>query len=115
MALMSTGSWQCSLIQSSKFLLGLNIYKFGILRICKLWYSGRYCDFAKQLNASGYKVYGMDWIGKFGAILDAFPDLHLVDGSLVIAEVLLCFILKTWTLNQVCYLETLLSLVTENI
>jgi hypothetical protein len=27
-------------------------------------YSGRYNDFAKQLNANGYKVYGMDWIGK---------------------------------------------------
>ena len=26
--------------------------------------SGRYNDFAKQLNANGYKVYGMDWIGK---------------------------------------------------
>lgn len=26
--------------------------------------SGRYSDFAKQLNANGYKVYGMDWIGK---------------------------------------------------
>ena len=26
--------------------------------------SGRYNDFAKQLNANGYKVYGMDWVGK---------------------------------------------------
>ncbi|MBA0651218.1 hypothetical protein Goklo_018571, partial [Gossypium klotzschianum] len=24
--------------------------------------SGRYSDFAKQLNANGFKVYGMDWI-----------------------------------------------------
>lgn len=31
-------------------------------------YSGRYGDFAKQLNANGYKVYGMDWIGKLEAI-----------------------------------------------
>jgi hypothetical protein len=27
--------------------------------------SGRYSDFAKKLNANGFKVYGMDWIGKF--------------------------------------------------
>jgi acylglycerol lipase len=26
--------------------------------------SGRYSDFAKQLNANGFKVYGIDWIGK---------------------------------------------------
>lgn len=26
--------------------------------------SGRYNDFAKQLNANGLKVYGMDWIGE---------------------------------------------------
>ncbi|KAG7019894.1 hypothetical protein SDJN02_18860 [Cucurbita argyrosperma subsp. argyrosperma] len=26
-------------------------------------HSGRYSDFAKQLNANGYKVFGMDWIG----------------------------------------------------
>ena len=26
--------------------------------------SGRYDYFAKQLNANGFKVYGMDWIGK---------------------------------------------------
>ncbi|PPD79803.1 hypothetical protein GOBAR_DD23285 [Gossypium barbadense] len=27
-------------------------------------HSGRYSDFAKQLNANGFKVYGMDWIVK---------------------------------------------------
>ncbi|OWM82976.1 hypothetical protein CDL15_Pgr005376 [Punica granatum] len=27
-------------------------------------HSGRYSDFAKKLNANGFKVYGMDWIGK---------------------------------------------------
>lgn len=27
--------------------------------------SGRYNDFAMQLNANGYKVYGMDWTGKW--------------------------------------------------
>ncbi|CAL0312338.1 unnamed protein product [Lupinus luteus] len=29
--------------------------------------SGRYNQFAKQLNANGYKVYGMDWIGHGGS------------------------------------------------
>lgn len=26
--------------------------------------SGRYSNFAKKLNANGFKVYGIDWIGK---------------------------------------------------
>ncbi|KAL9224818.1 hypothetical protein vseg_000818 [Gypsophila vaccaria] len=30
-------------------------------------HSGRYGDFAKQLNAKGFKVYGMDWIGHGGS------------------------------------------------
>ena len=30
-------------------------------------HSGRYDYFAKQLNANGYKVYGMDWIGHGGS------------------------------------------------
>ncbi|XP_009783533.1 uncharacterized protein LOC107794937 isoform X4 [Nicotiana tabacum] len=30
-------------------------------------HSGRYNDFAKKLNASGLKVYGMDWIGHGGS------------------------------------------------
>ncbi|KAL5545354.1 hypothetical protein UlMin_009138 [Ulmus minor] len=30
-------------------------------------HSGRYNDFAKLLNANGYKVYGMDWIGHGGS------------------------------------------------
>ncbi|XXG51273.1 hypothetical protein AAC387_Pa02g5086 [Persea americana] len=30
-------------------------------------HSGRYDDFAKQLNVNGYKVYGMDWIGHGGS------------------------------------------------
>ncbi|GAV69888.1 Hydrolase_4 domain-containing protein [Cephalotus follicularis] len=30
-------------------------------------HSGRYSDFAKQLNAKGFKVYGMDWIGHGGS------------------------------------------------
>ncbi|KAI4352067.1 hypothetical protein L6164_006353 [Bauhinia variegata] len=29
-------------------------------------HSGRYGEFAKQLNANGYKVYGMDWVGHGG-------------------------------------------------
>lgn len=28
-------------------------------------HSGRYNDFAKQLNANGFKVYGIDWIGEY--------------------------------------------------
>ncbi|CAH8359445.1 unnamed protein product [Eruca vesicaria subsp. sativa] len=30
-------------------------------------HSGRYTDFAKQLNANGFKVYGIDWIGHGGS------------------------------------------------
>ncbi|KAF5734054.1 monoglyceride lipase-like [Tripterygium wilfordii] len=30
-------------------------------------HSGRYSDFAKELNANGFKVYGMDWIGHGGS------------------------------------------------
>ncbi|KAK7270668.1 hypothetical protein RJT34_25987 [Clitoria ternatea] len=30
-------------------------------------HSGRYSDFAKQLNDNGFKVYGMDWIGHGGS------------------------------------------------
>ncbi|KAM7250207.1 hypothetical protein ACFE04_022090 [Oxalis oulophora] len=30
-------------------------------------HSGRYSEFAKQLNANGFKVYGMDWIGHGGS------------------------------------------------
>ncbi|GLU12837.1 hypothetical protein SLE2022_294950 [Rubroshorea leprosula] len=30
-------------------------------------HSGRYSSFAKQLNANGFKVYGMDWIGHGGS------------------------------------------------
>lgn len=37
--------------------------------------SGRYSDFAKQLNANGYKVYAMDWIGKFKTTLTCLPDI----------------------------------------
>ncbi|XP_028785056.1 uncharacterized protein LOC114740966 [Neltuma alba] len=30
-------------------------------------HSGRYNDFAKKLNANGFKVYGMDWVGHGGS------------------------------------------------
>ncbi|XP_031281154.1 uncharacterized protein LOC116139618 isoform X2 [Pistacia vera] len=30
-------------------------------------HSGRYSDFAKKLNANGFKVYGVDWIGHGGS------------------------------------------------
>ncbi|KAG5142406.1 hypothetical protein JHK82_018101 [Glycine max] len=48
----------------------------------------RYSDFAKQLNANGYKVYGMDWIGHGGSdglhayvhsLDDAVSDMALLD------------------------------------
>ncbi|OIW20140.1 hypothetical protein TanjilG_02116 [Lupinus angustifolius] len=50
--------------------------------------SGRYSDFAKQLNANGYKVYGMDWVGHGGSdglhgyvhcLDDAVSDMALLD------------------------------------
>ena len=40
--------------------------------LCLPYCSGRYSDFAKKLNANGYKVYGMDWIGKLCLNLDCF-------------------------------------------
>ncbi|XVF12227.1 hypothetical protein REPUB_Repub08aG0097100 [Reevesia pubescens] len=43
-------------------------------------HSGRYCDFAKWLNANGFKVYGMDWIGHGGSDgLHAF--VHSLDDA----------------------------------
>lgn len=41
---------------------GLVVLLHGLNEHC-----GRYNDFAKQLNASGYKVFGMDWIGHGGS------------------------------------------------
>ncbi|KAH7529291.1 hypothetical protein FEM48_Zijuj05G0168900 [Ziziphus jujuba var. spinosa] len=35
-------------------------------------HSGRYNDFAKQLNANGYKVYAMDWTGKLKTNFDFY-------------------------------------------
>ncbi|KAL5817826.1 hypothetical protein ACOSQ3_026204 [Xanthoceras sorbifolium] len=40
---------------------GLVVLLHGLNEHC-----GRYSDFAKQLNANGFKVYGMDWIGHGG-------------------------------------------------
>ncbi|KAJ9141586.1 hypothetical protein P3X46_032105 [Hevea brasiliensis] len=51
---------QC-LLTSVAMILGLNEHSFIIYN------SGRYSDFAKQLNAHGFKVYGMDWIGHGGS------------------------------------------------
>ncbi|XP_019189458.1 PREDICTED: uncharacterized protein LOC109183857 isoform X2 [Ipomoea nil] len=43
-------------------------------------HSGRYNDFAKKLNANGFKVYGMDWIGHGGSDgLHAF--VHSLDDA----------------------------------
>lgn len=45
--------------------------------------SGRYNDFAKQLNANGYKVYGMDWTGKWLVTsLHHLTGLYLLSGPL---------------------------------
>ncbi|TXG50921.1 hypothetical protein EZV62_023445 [Acer yangbiense] len=44
------------------FFLGLVVLLHGLNE-----HSDRYSDFAKQLNANGFKVYGMDWIGHGGS------------------------------------------------
>ncbi|KAL8133276.1 uncharacterized protein LOC141712458 [Apium graveolens] len=55
-------------------------------------HSGRYSDFAKQLNVNGYKVYGMDWIGHGGSDgLHAYVhslDYAVMDLKLFIGKVL---------------------------
>ncbi|KAJ7975296.1 monoglyceride lipase-like [Quillaja saponaria] len=71
-------------------------------------HSGRYSDFAKQLNASGYKVYGMDWIGHGGSdglhsyvhsLDDAVADMKLfLDKVLTENPGLPMFLL--WTLDR---------------
>lgn len=56
-------------------LLGLIDFYFNLIFIFKISLpalnahicfsnSGRYDVFAKKLNANGFKVYGMDWIGE---------------------------------------------------
>ncbi|MBA0831025.1 hypothetical protein Goarm_015516, partial [Gossypium armourianum] len=51
-------------------------------------HSGRYTSFAKRLNANGFKVYGMDWVGHGGtdglhayvhSLDDAVVDLAVLD------------------------------------
>ncbi|XP_077236208.1 uncharacterized protein LOC143877834 isoform X1 [Tasmannia lanceolata] len=51
-----------SLTQSIPCYWGLVVLLHGLNE-----HSGRYDNFAKQLNANGYKVYGMDWIGHGGS------------------------------------------------
>uniref|UniRef100_A0A1S4BJ11 Serine aminopeptidase S33 domain-containing protein n=2 Tax=Nicotiana TaxID=4085 RepID=A0A1S4BJ11_TOBAC len=43
-------------------------------------HSGRYDDFAKKLNANGYKVYGIDWTGKVFSVhvLEIYSFLFLI-------------------------------------
>lgn len=53
-----TQSWT----PTSKKIRGLVLVMHGLNE-----HSGRYSDFAKQLNANGYKVHGMDWIGHGGS------------------------------------------------
>ncbi|CAN7129261.1 monoacylglycerol lipase [Brassica rapa] len=58
-------------------------------------HSGRYSDFAKQLNANGFKVYGIDWIGHGGS-----DGLHAYVPSLDYAvEDLKSFLEKVFTEN----------------
>ncbi|KAG2322500.1 hypothetical protein Bca4012_056743 [Brassica carinata] len=58
-------------------------------------HSGRYSDFAKQLNANGFKVYGIDWIGHGGS-----DGLHAYVPSLDYAvEDLKSFLDKVFTEN----------------
>ncbi|RDX72077.1 Caffeoylshikimate esterase, partial [Mucuna pruriens] len=53
---------------SSSEFIQILYYFFVFLKPSTLFSdSGRYSDFAKQLNANGYKVYGMDWIGHGGS------------------------------------------------
>ncbi|KAF5795593.1 putative 2-acylglycerol O-acyltransferase [Helianthus annuus] len=45
-------------------------------------HSGRYDEFAKQLNTHGYKVYGMDWVGHGGSDgLHAY--VHSLDDAII--------------------------------
>ncbi|KAF7822123.1 Monoglyceride lipase [Senna tora] len=51
-------------------------------------HSSRYNDFAKQLNANGFKVYGMDWVGHGGSDgLHAY--VHSLDEAVSDMKVLL--------------------------
>ncbi|CAK7324864.1 unnamed protein product [Dovyalis caffra] len=42
--------------------------------------NGRYSDFAKELNANGFKVYGMDWIEARSVVSDSFQGHGGSDG-----------------------------------
>ncbi|KAK9091412.1 hypothetical protein Sjap_024589 [Stephania japonica] len=54
---------------------------------------GRYSDFAKKLNASGYKVYGLDWIGHGGSDgLHAY--VHSLDDVVIDMKAFLTKVLK---------------------
>lgn len=58
-------------------------------------HSGRYSDFAKQLNSNGFKVYGIDWIGHGGS-----DGLHAYVPSLDYAvDDLKLFLEKVFTEN----------------
>lgn len=55
---------------------------FGLTKSLFLSCSGRYSDFAKQLNKNGYKVYGMDWIGKMETTLHAGVGFRFISINL---------------------------------
>ncbi|KAG4391779.1 hypothetical protein GLYMA_05G248100v4 [Glycine max] len=61
MDLTSTGSFYFSFSSFSSFLL------FSSLLFNIFSNSGRYTHFANHLNANGFRVYGMDWLGHGGS------------------------------------------------
>ncbi|KAF2588734.1 hypothetical protein F2Q70_00040182, partial [Brassica cretica] len=49
------------------FDLKFSFHRGSLTQVIQTIYSGRYNDFAKQLNVNGFKVYGIDWIGHGGS------------------------------------------------
>lgn len=45
------------------FDLKFSFHRGSLTQVIQTINSGRYNDFAKQLNVNGFKVYGIDWIG----------------------------------------------------
>ncbi|CAH9136721.1 unnamed protein product [Cuscuta epithymum] len=64
-------------------------------------HSGRYNDFAKKLNANGFKVYGLDWIGHGGSDgLHAY--VHSLDDAVSDTKLFLTKVLADNN-NKNCY------------
>ncbi|KAF3575409.1 hypothetical protein F2Q69_00061037 [Brassica cretica] len=49
------------------FDLKFSFHRGSLTQVIQTINSGRYNDFAKQLNVNGFKVYGIDWIGHGGS------------------------------------------------